>query len=223
MNIVSCTYVLGDTGKQATPEAGRGEITVRTSNSCVWNAASSAPWITIDFLARRGVGNGTVRFSYTANTATASRTGTITISGLTYTVTQAGLSGDSYEPNNTVTDAQTNPRSSFTPTFIGNEASFEISSASCHDSNDVDIYKINLLPGYEYEISGELYDWYHPNGDRNYTLRSIIRYSTNDGGRWSLWTPSSRPKKKVPGGNLYLKIQGFFSGDVGTYAAKIDI
>jgi predicted ATPase len=49
---------------------------------------SNAPsWITITAGAN-GTGNGTVTFSIAANTTGAQRTGTLTIAGRTYTVTQ---------------------------------------------------------------------------------------------------------------------------------------
>ena len=58
-----------------------------------WTARSSAPWLTV--ATANGAGAGTIMYSVTANTATNSRTGTITITGggltQTFTVTQSGL------------------------------------------------------------------------------------------------------------------------------------
>ena len=53
---------------------------------------SNATFITIT-AGSSGTGNGTVSYSVAANTGTASRNGTMTIAGLTFTVTQAGTGG----------------------------------------------------------------------------------------------------------------------------------
>lgn len=59
---------------------------------CAWTAASNASFITVTGGAS-GSGNGTVSYSVAANTGTASRNGTLTIAGQTFTVTQAGTGG----------------------------------------------------------------------------------------------------------------------------------
>ena len=51
---------------------------------------SNARWITVTAGAT-GSGNGTVNYSIAANAGTTSRTGTMTIGGQTFTVTQAGV------------------------------------------------------------------------------------------------------------------------------------
>ena len=50
---------------------------------------SNAAWITVTSGAN-GSGNGSVSYNVAANTGTTSRTGTMTIGGQTFTVTQAG-------------------------------------------------------------------------------------------------------------------------------------
>src|SRR5262245_46000566 len=67
---------------------GTGSFTVTSQGGCAWTASSGAGWITITSGAS-GSGNGTVAFTVSANTATTSRTGTITAGGQTFTVTQA--------------------------------------------------------------------------------------------------------------------------------------
>ena len=59
-----------------------------TTTGCAWTATSNAPWITVTTGAS-GSGNGTVTYSVAANTGTTSRTGTLTVAGQTFTVTQA--------------------------------------------------------------------------------------------------------------------------------------
>jgi all-beta uncharacterized protein len=64
-------------------------VAVTAGNSCDWTATESASWINITG-GSSGTGNGTVTFSVSANTGS-SRSGTLTIAGKTFTVTQAAL------------------------------------------------------------------------------------------------------------------------------------
>jgi hypothetical protein len=85
----SCTYTIAPTSQTFTAAAGTGTITVTAATGCTWTASTTDTWITITS-GSTGSGNGTVNFSVTANTG-ASRTGTITIGGQTFTVTQSGI------------------------------------------------------------------------------------------------------------------------------------
>lgn len=69
-------------------DGGAGRITVTTSASCGWTAASSAVWISIG--TSGGIGNGTVSFAVAPNPDTSQRTATITIAGIDHPVTQSG-------------------------------------------------------------------------------------------------------------------------------------
>jgi hypothetical protein len=64
-------------------------VGVIAGSGCSWTAVSNVSWITI-VSGKSGTGNGTVKYSVSQNTATASRTGTLTIGGQTFTVTQSG-------------------------------------------------------------------------------------------------------------------------------------
>jgi hypothetical protein len=66
-------------------------VNVTAGTGCAWTASSNAPWLTITSGAT-GTGNGPVGFSAAAN-AGGSRTGTLTIAGQTFTVTQAASIG----------------------------------------------------------------------------------------------------------------------------------
>ena len=63
-----------------------GSIAVTASAGCAWTAATDAPWITIASGAS-GNGNGTVQYNAAATTG-GSRSGTITIGGQAFTLTQ---------------------------------------------------------------------------------------------------------------------------------------
>src|SRR5204862_92088 len=72
-----------------TSAATTGNVAVTAGTGCSWTATSNDAWLTISAGAS-GSGNGTVSYSVAANTGTTSRTGTMTIAGQTFTVTQAG-------------------------------------------------------------------------------------------------------------------------------------
>jgi Interleukin-like EMT inducer/Putative binding domain, N-terminal/Glycosyl hydrolases family 2, TIM barrel domain len=69
---------------------GTGNVTVASATSCSWTTLSDAPWLTVTS-SSTGNGNGTVSFSVAANTGANARTGSILISGQTFTVTQAAV------------------------------------------------------------------------------------------------------------------------------------
>ena len=72
---------------------GTGSITVTTGAGCPWTAASGVSWLTITSGAS-GSGSGTVAYAVASNTGP-DRTGTLSIGGRTFTVTQSGGSGGS--------------------------------------------------------------------------------------------------------------------------------
>jgi hypothetical protein len=82
----ACTFTLSASGQSFPASGGGGTVGVTAAVGCAWSATSNAGWITITGGAS-GSGNGTVSFSVAANAGTA-RTGTITIAGQTFTVSQ---------------------------------------------------------------------------------------------------------------------------------------
>ncbi len=92
----ACTYSINPTSASLPAGGGTGSITVTATAGSNWTAASNATFITITS-GGSGTGNGTVNYSVAANTGTSSRTGTLTIAGLTFTVTQAGTTGGGTE------------------------------------------------------------------------------------------------------------------------------
>jgi hypothetical protein len=69
---------------------GDGTVAVTSGTGCSWTAASTVPWISITS-GSSGSGDGTVSYSVSSNSGTTSRTGTMTLAGLTFTVTQDGI------------------------------------------------------------------------------------------------------------------------------------
>lgn len=85
-----CTYSITPTATNVAAGASTGNVAVSAGASCQWSASSSAAWISITGGAS-GSGPGTVSYSVAANTGTTSRTGSVTIAGQTFSVTQDGV------------------------------------------------------------------------------------------------------------------------------------
>src|SRR5262249_17655238 len=87
----TCTYTVSPTSASPVAAASTGSVSVTASaTTCTWSATSNATWITVTSGAS-GTGNGSVGYSVAANTGTTSRTGSMTIAGQTFNVTQAGV------------------------------------------------------------------------------------------------------------------------------------
>jgi hypothetical protein len=83
-----CTYSLSGSNATAPPAGSSGTVTVTTQSSCSWTAASNVGWITVT---GGGPGSGQAGYSVAAYSGTTARTGTLTIAGRTFTVTQNGV------------------------------------------------------------------------------------------------------------------------------------
>jgi hypothetical protein len=83
-----CSYTINPTAVTIAAGGGTGSVTITTPAGCVWSATSNAGFITFTTPAG-GTGNGSLGYSVAANGVSA-RTGTVTISGQTFTVNQFG-------------------------------------------------------------------------------------------------------------------------------------
>lgn len=88
---LTCSYSILPTGKSFSASGGTGSVAVTASNGCKWNAQSNADWITVVSGSSK-IGNGVVNFQVASNSSTGSRTGTMTVAGRTFTITQSGMS-----------------------------------------------------------------------------------------------------------------------------------
>jgi hypothetical protein len=86
-----CTYAIAPTSQNVPVLGASGTVNVTTAVGCTWTASSNAPWLTITSGAS-GSGNGAVGFTAAANVG-AARSGTLTIAGQTFTVTQDAVVG----------------------------------------------------------------------------------------------------------------------------------
>ncbi|KJU82796.1 conserved hypothetical protein, membrane or secreted [Candidatus Magnetobacterium bavaricum] len=80
---------LAPTGKAFPYGGGSDVVNVTADPGCSWRATSNATWISITS-GNYGSGSGAVSYTVAANTGTTSRTGTMTIAGQGFTVTQDG-------------------------------------------------------------------------------------------------------------------------------------
>ncbi|HUJ72743.1 MAG TPA: choice-of-anchor tandem repeat GloVer-containing protein, partial [Verrucomicrobiae bacterium] len=87
-----CTFALNSTNQEFAASGGNGTVSVIASNGCDWTATNNDSFITITS-GSSGSGNGTVHYTVAANSSTNPVTGTMTIAGETFTVTQAGAAG----------------------------------------------------------------------------------------------------------------------------------
>ncbi len=87
--LCQCTLTLSPSSAQVSDGASTGSFMVTASmSSCSRNAISSDSWLTVTF-GQSGTGGGSVGYSVTSNTTYATRTGTISVSGTLFTLTQA--------------------------------------------------------------------------------------------------------------------------------------
>jgi len=94
----NCTYSITPTSQSVAAGAGGGTpIAVSTGTGCSWTAASNVSWITIAS-GSTGSGNGSATFTVAANPG-AVRTGTLTVAGQTFTVTQAATCSYTISPS----------------------------------------------------------------------------------------------------------------------------
>ena len=124
-----CAYTLPTSGASATAAGGAGSTSVDCSGgSCQWTATSNSPsWITN--VKGSGTGSGAVSYTVTANTGPA-RSGTITIAGKTFTVSQADGCTYSLSPTSSGTINITGGSGNFTVTPGNNACTWTTSKPS---------------------------------------------------------------------------------------------
>jgi hypothetical protein len=87
-----CSYSINPTSVTAYGQAGTGSFGVTAPNGCAWTATpSDSSWITVQSPGT-GVGSGIVYGSLTANNTGSTRTGSISVNGTPFDITQAASS-----------------------------------------------------------------------------------------------------------------------------------
>ena len=86
----TCSFTIVPLTSSTSSAGGSAPLAVNASAStCAWNSTPIDPWISI--LPTSGVGSATVQVTVGANLSAASRIGTMSIAGQTYTLNQAGV------------------------------------------------------------------------------------------------------------------------------------
>ncbi|MDX2030539.1 MAG: BACON domain-containing carbohydrate-binding protein [Blastocatellia bacterium] len=87
----SCGFTLSTAGQTVGVEGGQASVdVVATQNDCPWSVEEDVSWISLNTsLTQRG--SGTVSFTVAPSTESRPRSATITIAGMSYTITQAGI------------------------------------------------------------------------------------------------------------------------------------
>ncbi len=84
-----CSFALNPASSSIGAAGGSLSFDVTTDQACNWTASTTASFITINSPGS-GTGTGTVNLSIQPNTTSNTRSGSVTVQGLTYTVTQFG-------------------------------------------------------------------------------------------------------------------------------------
>jgi hypothetical protein len=84
-----CNYAIGSSTASFDSNGGSGSLSVTTGNNCSWAAAPSDIWI---HSSSSGSGNGTISFTVDANDSVSPRSGTITVGGKIFSISQSGIS-----------------------------------------------------------------------------------------------------------------------------------
>ena len=106
-NSDKCSYALASSGQGFVSNGGSSSVSLTVLPGCSWQATNNVPWIAMSSNGT-GSGSGSITYSVAANTSGVPRTGTLTIGGQTFTVTQSSVSTCSY--------SATQPNSPFSPT-----------------------------------------------------------------------------------------------------------
>ncbi|MEK7830204.1 MAG: BACON domain-containing carbohydrate-binding protein, partial [Acidobacteriota bacterium] len=82
-----CTANINPTSKNFTSAAGSGSFDLTIGATCSWMTEISDPWITVTS-ATSGTGNATINYTITANAGAGQRTGTISVAGKSFLISQ---------------------------------------------------------------------------------------------------------------------------------------
>ncbi len=115
---LSCTYTLSATATSVAATGGSGTVSVSATSGCGWIATANVSWISITS-GSTGSGNGSVGYSVAANSTTSTRSGTLTIAGKTFTVSQAAAVSVDNPPTASLTSPGNGSTISSTASFTG--------------------------------------------------------------------------------------------------------
>jgi Pro-kumamolisin, activation domain/Bacterial Ig-like domain (group 3)/Putative binding domain, N-terminal len=146
----SCNYSLSADSISVGPGAGNATVNVQTADGCAWTASSNAAWLTVTS-GSSGSGDGTVDYSFAANTGETALIGTLTIAAQTFTVTQAETPPPlAFYPLTPCRIADTRVGFGFSgafgpPSLVGAATrSFPIPQSACNVAATAQAYSLNI-------------------------------------------------------------------------------
>jgi all-beta uncharacterized protein len=157
----ACTVTASAASSSFAAAGGTGSVTVTAAAGCAWTATTSASFVTITSGAS-GSGNGTVSYTVSANTG-AARTGTLTVGGTSFTISQSAASTPPPPPTGTLGAPTANSPvggatvTSGNPTLVVNNATatgnvgtvtyrFEVSDQPTFPSDPVRTFTVDGIP-----------------------------------------------------------------------------
>ncbi len=144
----NCSFSINPTSASVASGGATGTITVTTGADCNWTAVSNNSWITVTS-SPVGTGAGTASYSVSANSG-AARSGSITIAGKTFVITQSAAA---YSISGTVAygTTPTGDAAKFVPGVLLFAAGTSSAGASTNTSG---VYQIdNLISGGNYTVT----------------------------------------------------------------------
>ncbi|MFN0119436.1 MAG: S8 family serine peptidase, partial [Blastocatellia bacterium] len=204
----NCRPALSPGSQTFDPAGGNGRVTLGLPGVCSWLATSNTAWIRVSAGAS-GTGNGVVEYQVDRNAGSSSRTGTLTIAGQTFVVTQ---SGGAVDPCNT-----------FTPISIGQEISGSLGAGDCqfNDNSYVDFYRFSGNAGQRIAISltSASFDAYlllfDSNGDE-------IAVDDDGGSGVDARIPAGTGFLTLPAtGNYIIAANSLSGGETGAYRLRV--
>ncbi len=138
----ACTYTLDPPSANFPLAGGSAVVNVATGSGCPWSASSTLAWMTVTGSAS-GSGNGSVTLQASPD-AGAARSGTVTIAGLPYTVSEGALRFVPVTPCR-VADTRTAPGQFGGPAMTASSTrSFAIPQSGCGIPATAQAYSLNV-------------------------------------------------------------------------------
>jgi len=85
-----CALFLSSSSQFFGTAGGTGTIAFSSTSACAWSASSTVSWVAVSAGGGVSTGAGSVGYTVQSNAGSSARTGTITLAGQIFTVTQAG-------------------------------------------------------------------------------------------------------------------------------------
>ncbi|HLM60650.1 MAG TPA: BACON domain-containing carbohydrate-binding protein, partial [Pyrinomonadaceae bacterium] len=207
----ACSFAINPTKANVKSAGGNGSfsLTVLTGSGCSWTAVSNSPFITTS---SSGTGTGIVNYTVAENTAISSRSGTITVAGLTFTVNQDAPATCSGNPN---------PSNTLNVINYGQSYLSTLSNSSC-EANTLfnDLYTFAGTEGDRIIITVDAA--FFPGLELIGPRGNTIQFANGADRSRNIRLPESGPFFTLPEtGNYTLRVSSNFFGGAGDYTLSI--